>query len=63
MKKNPNLLWIVAILLGGLFDFLFWQQSFGVNFAIFTVCCLLGGFLLLWVSGLRPARGTLWLIP
>jgi hypothetical protein len=63
MKKNPNLLWIVAILLGWLFDFLFWQQSFGINFAIFTVCCLLGGFLLLWFNGQRPARGTLWLIP
>jgi hypothetical protein len=63
MKKNPNLLWIMAILLGWLFDFLFWQQSFGVNFAIFTVCCLLGGFLLLRVNDQRPARGTLWLIP
>ncbi len=32
MKKNPNLLWITAIVLGWLFDLLFWKQSFGINF-------------------------------
>ena len=63
MKKNPNLLWITAIVLGWLFDFLFWKQSFGINLAIFTALCLIGGFLLLWINNQRPARGTLWLIP
>ncbi len=63
MKKNPNLLWITAIVLGWLFDFLFWKQSFGINFAIFTALCLIGGFFLLWIDNQRPARGTLWLIP
>ena len=63
MKKNPNLLWITAIVLGWLFDFLFWKQSFGINFAIFTALCLIGGFLLLWINNQRPARGILWLIP
>jgi hypothetical protein len=63
MKKNPNLLWITAIVLGGLFDFLFWKQSFGINFAIFAALCLIGGFFLLWINNQRPARGTFWLIP
>ena len=63
MKKNPNLLWITAIVLGWLFDFLFWKQSFGINFAIFTALCLIGGFFLLWINNQRPARATFWLIP
>src|SRR5271157_680617 len=63
MKKTSNLLWVTVIVLGWLFDFLFWKQSFGINFAIFTVLCLIGGFLLLWINDQRPARGTLWLIP
>jgi Domain of unknown function (DUF4173) len=63
MKKNPNLLWITVIVLGWLFDFLFWKQSFGINFAIFIALCLIGGFLLLWINNQRPARGTFWLIP
>src|SRR5271157_4446096 len=63
MKKISNLLWITVVVLGWLFDFLFWNQSFGINFAIFTVPCLISGFLLLWINRQRPARGTLWLIP
>ena len=63
MKKTSNLLWVTVIVLGWLFDFLFWKQSFGINFAIFTVLCLIGGFLLLWINNQRPARGTFWLIP
>jgi uncharacterized protein DUF4153 len=63
MKKYPNLLWITGIALGWLFDFLFWKQGFGINFAVYSVCCLLGGFLVLSVSRQVPARGTLWLIP
>ncbi len=63
MKKNSNLLWIVAIALGWLFDFLFWKQSFGVNFALFTFLCLAGGFFLLWKDEKPASRGTMWLIP
>ncbi len=63
MKKTSNLLWVTVIVLGWLFDFLFWKQSFGINFAIFTGLCLVGGFLLLWINNQHPARGTFWLIP
>ena len=62
MKFNPNRLWIVAILLGWVFDFLFWKQSPGLNFALFSTLCLLGGFGLLHTHGLRPARQSLWLL-
>jgi uncharacterized protein DUF4153 len=63
MTKNPNMLWISALFLGWLFDFLFWGQSMGINFTIYAVICALGGFLLLWKAKLLPARGILWLIP
>jgi len=63
MRKNPNLLWIAVIVLGWLFDFLFWKQAFGVNFGIFIVLCLLGGLVLLWINHRRPARGALGLLP
>ncbi len=63
MKKNPNLLWGSAILLGWLFDLLFWKQSLGLNFAIYSVLCLAVGFVVLWANQQRPAWGTLWLVP
>ena len=62
MKKNPNLLWITALVLGWLFDFLFWQNPLGLNFAIYTVLCLIGGFLVLGMDKQHPARGTIWLV-
>ena len=63
MKTNPNKLWILALILGWLFDFLFWENPPGVNFAIFWTACLIGGFYLLLSEGLRPHRSTLLLIP
>lgn len=60
--KHPNLLWMAAVFLGLLFDFLFWEKSTGVNFAIFSATSLLVGFGFLLVNGLRPASKSLWLI-
>lgn len=62
MKNNPNKLWIVVILLGWLFDFLFWEHPIGVNFALFATFCLLGGLGFLLSDGLRPAKNTIWLL-
>jgi hypothetical protein len=63
MKSNPNRLWLVAVALGWAFDFLFWKQSPGINFAIYVVLCLAGGmYLLLGVEKTRPARDALWLL-
>ncbi|RJP49327.1 MAG: DUF4173 domain-containing protein [Anaerolineaceae bacterium] len=63
MKANSNRLWLVAIALGWLFDFLFWEHEPGVNFAIYVIFCLAGGlYLLLGVEKTRPARDALWLL-
>src|ERR1051325_10211396 len=62
MRTNPNRFWIVVIILGWLFDFLFWNKPLGVNFAIFAALCLLTGILLLRVDGLRLARSSGWLL-
>ena len=58
MNSNPNRFWIIVILLGWSFDFLFWRKPLGVNFAIFVVLCLATGIVLLRMDGLRLARGT-----
>jgi hypothetical protein len=63
MKTNPNKLWIVAIALGWLFDFLFWKKAPGVNFSIFAALCLAGAFYLLLGGGLRPNRNSLLILP
>ena len=62
MKTNPNRFWIIVILLGWSFDFLFWQQPLGVNFAIFTALCLATGIFLLGRDGLRLAPRAGWLL-
>jgi hypothetical protein len=62
MKFKFNRIWIIAILLGWSFDFLFWKQSSGLNFALFLILCLLGGAGLFLTDGLRPALKSLWLL-
>lgn len=59
--KRSTLLAVIALLLGWGFDFLFWDHSVGVNFAIFMSLCLLGGFYWLLSSGMKPARSGFWL--
>jgi hypothetical protein len=56
MKTNLNRFWVIAILLGWSFDFLFWQKPLGINFAIFVTLCLATGILLLRAEGLRLSR-------
>ena len=63
MKNNPTKLWIIVFALGWLFDFLFWKQAPGVNFAIFATACLTAAFYLLLSDGLRPNRTSLILLP
>ncbi len=62
MKINSNRLWTIAILLGWSFDFLFWKQDSGLNFALFLTLSLLGGFGLLLADGFRPAPKSLSLL-
>lgn len=63
MKTNPNKLWLTVLVLGWLFDFLFWNKGFGINFAVFWTVGLIAAFSLLLSDGLRPNRSSLVLIP
>jgi len=56
MKTNPNRFWVIVILLGWSFDFLFWKKPLGINFAIFVTLCLATGIFLLSWDGLRFSR-------
>ncbi|MFT3892954.1 MAG: DUF4173 domain-containing protein [Anaerolineales bacterium] len=64
MKANPNRFWFIVLLLGWVFDFLFWEKPFGVNFAIYITLCLATGIFLLRADGLRlTPRSSLLLFP
>ncbi|HBG74026.1 MAG: hypothetical protein A2X25_08490 [Chloroflexi bacterium GWB2_49_20] len=64
MQKRSNRFWIVALVLGWLFDFLFWKQSPGINFAIYVILCLAGGLYGLRMDGIKPAaRSQFLMIP
>jgi len=60
--KQPLRLLIVVLLLGWIFDFLFWDQKVGVNFAILLTTCLSVGIYLLFAEGYKPALKSLWLL-
>ena len=59
MNKHPNRFLIIVLLLGWTFDFLFWGNSAGINFAIFIVLSLMGGFYLLISNDQKPAMKSL----
>jgi hypothetical protein len=62
--KRFTILWITALVLGVLFDFLFWQHMPGINFAIYVVVCLGGGALVLLLNGYKPSwKSLLLLVP
>jgi len=62
--KRSNVLWITALVLGWFFDFLFWKHAPGINFALFVLLCMGGGFLVLGMQGLKPAwKATLLAVP
>lgn len=64
MKTNPNRFWLLVILLGWVFDFLFWEKPWGVNFVIYVSLCIVTGIYLLRTDGLRLSRsGGLLLLP
>jgi hypothetical protein len=65
MKTRPNRFWLLVILLGWVFDFLFWKKPApGINFFIFVVLCLGTGIYLLNADGLRLSlRSGLLLLP
>jgi hypothetical protein len=60
--KRTYILWITVLVLGWLFDFLFWGHAPGINFAIYVVLCLVGGFLVLSLNGFKPSWKALILL-
>jgi hypothetical protein len=62
MFKHPNRFWILVLLLGWAFDFLFWGHAPGINFAIFVILTLTLGIILLSSEGFRPAVWTMALL-
>jgi hypothetical protein len=62
--KRTIILWITVLFLGWCFDFLFWKHAQGLNFAVYVLLCLAGGFLVLRRNGLKGDwRSLLLLIP
>ncbi len=60
--KRPRNLMLAVFLLGLLNNLLFWEKPFGINFALFTLACLAGGFVLANWEEARPSGGSLWLL-
>jgi hypothetical protein len=60
--KRTTILWVVALALGWLFDFLFWQRSAGINFAVYVILVLAGGFLVLTLNSVQPSMKALLLL-
>ncbi|HEU0292624.1 MAG TPA: DUF4173 domain-containing protein [Anaerolineales bacterium] len=56
MKANPNRFWFLVILLGWVFDYLFWKKTAGINFFLYVTLCLAAGMYVLQADGLRLAR-------
>lgn len=61
LKRKSVFIWTV-LLVGWLFDFLFWNQVPGISIVIFFLVMLGTGFFLARQQGLTPARSTLWLL-
>jgi len=62
MKDRSKRIWIVALVMGWLFDLLFWKQTPGINFFIYVVLCLAGGYLVLRMDDIKPATRSLLLV-
>jgi hypothetical protein len=62
LTHKSRIVWI-SLIVACCFDFLFWQHSDGINFFIFVVLCLIGGFLISAFEKNRPAVQSLVLVP
>jgi hypothetical protein len=54
MQIRRNWIWVIALALAWIFDFLFWKQEPGISFFLFVVLCLIGGGVAATLSGIRP---------
>lgn len=59
---SSGVIWGVALALGFSFNFLFWDQIPGANYAIFILLCVIGGLVVLMSNGRSPVIGSLLLL-
>ena len=59
---RPQYLFLLSLILGWIFDFLFWKKQIGVSLPIFTILIIAVGLSLAIRAGLKPARNALWLL-
>jgi hypothetical protein len=62
MLKKPNRILWTSLLVAWFFDFLFWEKSPGISFAIFIGIALLAGFILARGEKAKPAWKSVWLL-
>ena len=62
MEKNPRVVFVSVIILGLLFDFLFYKVPVGANFVIFSVILLLVGWRVLYFYKIQPHHNNYWLV-
>jgi hypothetical protein len=60
--KRPNRILWTAIIVAWTFDFLFWEKSPGISFAVFVGITLGAGLYLAWVENKHLARASGWLL-
>ena len=46
----------VSIIIGVIFDLLFWEKAPGISFPIFVLLCTLSGYWLIKAAGKKPAN-------
>ncbi|MBN1537458.1 MAG: DUF4173 domain-containing protein [Anaerolineales bacterium] len=64
MSKRINHYWLTALILGWIWDFLFWDKTPGISFAIFVGLCVLSGLFLFFIEKQKPsAKSLILLIP
>jgi hypothetical protein len=59
---RPQYLFLLSLILGWIFDFLFWKKQIGVSLPIFTLLVIAVGLWLAVRARLKPARNSLWLL-
>jgi len=60
--KHSTRLIVLSVLVAWCFDQLFWKKAPGISFFIFVALCLVGGGLITWWEGFRPAKTAVWLL-
>jgi hypothetical protein len=60
--KHSTRLIVLSLFVAWCFDQLFWKKAPGISFFIFVVLCLVGGGLITWWEGIKPAKTALWLL-